>query len=75
VRLEGVSQLRIFFIIILSLVRLILLGSAATTDLFLPAIDDGDCEANPTLCDPGSNPSLRGGKPATNDLSYDTRLN
>jgi hypothetical protein len=27
---------------------------------------------NPTLPDPGSNPSRRGGKPATNRLSYGT---
>jgi hypothetical protein len=27
---------------------------------------------NPTFLDLGSNPGLRGGKPATNSLSYDT---
>jgi hypothetical protein len=36
-------------------------------------IDYGDCK-NPTWQDPGPNPGRRGGKPATNCMSYGAAL-
>jgi hypothetical protein len=58
-------------------VRLSSLGTAATTGLLYQPqmIDDGDGGAIGGMkIDPGTNPSRRDGKPATNRLSYDRAL-